>query len=162
MDWIAAGAAFAICLAFAAAEGALSGKALPVWLAGLRKPRLYAPMGVWIAVAALTYALQGFIAYRLLAAPASALGVASLAALALVMAGNVAYNAILARRRQARLLFVGIVLFLPPLIALQILLFAADRAAAAANAIYALWVIVYDLPIMYAVWRLNENPANAA
>ena len=161
MDWAAAGGALAMCLAVAAAEGALSGKTLPAWLASLKKPRLYAPMGVWIAVAALTYALQGFVAYRLFAAPATVLGMAALAALAIAMAGNVAYNVVLARRRRARLLFVGLLAFLPPLIALQVLLFAADPAAAWAHAVYALWVIGYDLPIMHATWKLNAPGAGA-
>jgi hypothetical protein len=40
MDWWAFGFATGLCPAFIAAEGTLSGKELPRWLASFKQPRL--------------------------------------------------------------------------------------------------------------------------
>jgi tryptophan-rich sensory protein len=157
MDWWALAAAAAICVGTAGAEGALTGKALPQWLASLRKPRLYAPMGLWIAAAVATYAIQGFIAYRLLSRPFDLASGIALAALLAVMAGNVAYNVVLARARRARVAYLGILAFLPLLAALQLALLFADRTGFWVGLVYVAWVVLYDLPIMRALWILNDD-----
>jgi len=156
MDWPAFAFALGLCVAMAAAEGVLSARDLPRWLASLRHPRLYAPMWVWIVAAAATYAIQGFVAYRLAPLALGPAGAVGLAALIAVMAANVAYNAVVGRTRSPRLLYLGIVWFLPLLGLLQAALLVADPLAAGLNALYALWVVGYDLPIMRAVWRLNS------
>lgn len=164
MDWMAAIGAGILCAAMLTAEGLLSGRGFPQWLGSLRKPRLYAPMPVWIAVALLTYAIQAVIAYRLLRAPVGAGDLAALAALVAVMAANVAYNVIANRRRDPQFLYTGILWFLAPLAVLQLLLIAQDGMSAVLNAAYFVWVAAYDLPIMRTVSRLNipQPPTRAS
>lgn len=155
MDWLALALAVGLCLAMGAAEGALTGKELPRWLASLKRPPLFAPLWAWALAALATYAIQGVIAYRLIAAPHSWIGAIALAALVAVMAANVGYNVVLARRRSPRFAYTGILWFLPPLALLQIALLAADPFGAALNAVYLAWVIGYDLPVMRALWQRN-------
>jgi len=158
MDWAALGISIALCLGAGAVEGAMGGSELPRWLASLKRPRHYAPLGIWIAAAAATYLLQGCIAYRLIAAGPKTAGAIGLALLVTVMAANVAYNVVLDRSRSPRFAYVGIVLFLLPLLALEAALVVADPLAAALNLIYLVWVAGYDLPIMRAIWKLNSPP----
>jgi tryptophan-rich sensory protein len=159
MDWWALALAAGLCLVTAAAEGLLSGNELPRWLASLKRPRLYAPLPIWIVAAVATYVIQGVIAYRLLRAPIDAIGALSVALLIAVMIANVAYNVVLDRTRRVRVAYLGIVCFVPLLAALQTSLFFADRVSAALNLIYVLWVVGYDLPVMRALWRLNRPVA---
>ena len=55
----------------------------------------------------------------------------------------------------------GLIAFLGPLIVLQVALFAYDSLAAWVHLPYLIWVVAYDLPLFYALWRLNgaEGPA---
>jgi tryptophan-rich sensory protein len=158
MDWIALGVAVALCLSMAGAEALFSASDLPQWLGSLKRPRLYAPLWVWILAAIATYLIQGFVAYRLVARGLGGLDLAALAVLVCAMAANVGYNVVLGRTRRPRHAFLGIVWFLPPLAVLQGLLFATDMTAALVHLVYAVWVIAYDLPIMHRLWRLNEPP----
>ncbi len=155
MDWWALCFAVGLCLTAVVAEGALSAKDLPQWLASLKKPKFYAPMWVWIAAAIMTYAIQGIIAYRLIAHPVDVASVIALAALISVMCANVAYNVVLARKQMPRLAYTGVLWFLPPLAVLQLALLVADPISAALNLIYVAWVVGYDVPIMRALWKLN-------
>jgi tryptophan-rich sensory protein len=156
MDWWAFGIATSLCLAVIVAEGMLSGKELPRWLASLRQPRLYAPLWAWIIAAVITYAIQGVIAYRLLLRPITVVSGLAVVLLVAVMSANVAYNVVLDRRRSPLFAYVGVLWFLPLVVALQIVLHLTDQASAALNLIYLAWVAGYDLPIMRALWKLNE------
>ncbi len=147
--------AITLCVTMAVAEGALSARDLPQWLASLKKPKLYAPMWVWIAAAIITYAIQGIIAYRLIAHSINVASVIALAAFISVMFANVAYNVILGRERMPRLAYTGVLWFLPPLVVLQLALLAADPISATLNLTYVAWVIGYDVPMMRALWKLN-------
>jgi hypothetical protein len=40
---------------------------------------------------------------------------------------------------------------------LQVALFVYDIVAAWAHMTYLLWVVAYDLPLFYAIWRLNPE-----
>ena len=51
----------------------------------------------------------------------------------------------------------GIVTFLPPLVVLQVALFLYDRVAAWSHLAYTAFVIGYDLPLFYTIWRLNPK-----
>jgi hypothetical protein len=53
--------------------------------------------------------------------------------------------------------FLGVVGFLGPLLVLQTALFAYDTVAAWTHIAYTLWVIAYDLPLFYVMWRLNPE-----
>jgi tryptophan-rich sensory protein len=154
-NWTAAGGALALCATMVIAESLLSSGLQP-WLESLHKPRSYLPLWMWIVVAGLTYLLQGVIAYRLLSIPRNTLGMIALAVLAVLMAANVAYNLVLVRTRNPRLLYIGVIWFLPPLVVLQVLLVWVDWLAAILNLLYVIWVIGYDLPIMRALWKMND------
>jgi tryptophan-rich sensory protein len=155
MDWIALALAVGLCGAMAGAEGMLSGRDLPAWLNSLKRPRAFAPIWVWAIAAALTYLLQGAIAYRLLAPPRSQLDIAALAALFCVMSANIAYNVVLDRTRDPAWTYRGLIWFLPALAVLQILLLLADPISGWMHLAYVAWVVGYDLPVMRAVARLN-------
>ncbi len=155
MDWWAAGVAGGLCVAMIVAETLLSGPDLQRWLASLKHPRFYAPLGVWIAAAIVTYALQGVIAYRLVSLGLTSGTILGLPLLAAVMAANIAYNVVLDRTREPRLAYTGILWFVPLLAVLQVSLYLTDPIAAALNVLYVAWVVGYDLPIMRALSRLN-------
>jgi tryptophan-rich sensory protein len=81
MDWGAVARAAALCVVMAGTEAVLGGSDLAQWLNSLRRPRVYAPLWVWILVAIVTYLLQGIIAYRLLATGPTGPAIAAFAAL---------------------------------------------------------------------------------
>ncbi len=139
----------------AVAEGLLSGNDLHRWLASLKRPKLHAPLWVWIVVALVTYILQGAIAYRLISTGPSLAGAVGIALLVATMAG-VAYTVSLDRGRNPRIAFTGLLWFLPILALLQIAPFFSDGVAAALNLIYVAWVLGYDLPVMRALTKLNS------
>jgi tryptophan-rich sensory protein len=135
--------AVALIVLMAGAEALLSGQDLQRWLASLKKPKLYAPMALWIVVAIATYFLQGVIAYRLLSGAIDVADWIAFAALVTVMAANVAYNVVLARRQEPRVAYTGIIYFVFPLAFLQVVLFFADPPSAFLNLIYLAWVVGY-------------------
>jgi len=77
----------------------------------------------------------------------------------LVLAGNELWNAAFLGRRSPRAGFLGVLVFLGPLLALQNSV-ALDRPSVIALTPYTLWVIGYDVPWTYQLWRLN--PASRA
>ncbi|KAB2850617.1 MAG: hypothetical protein F9K44_04320 [Hyphomicrobiaceae bacterium] len=156
MKWAAVATAGTWCAAMAAAEGVLTSRGFPAWLSSLKRPRLFAPLWVWVAVALMTYALQGVIAYRLIEHGEPMLGRLSLLVLAIVMAANVTYNVVLDRTRDPTWTYRGLLWFLPALAVLQLLLFISEPISALLNLAYVAWVVVYDVPIMRALARLNS------
>ena len=156
-DLAALGGALVLCALMGSAEAIFSGQELQRWLAGLKKPTLYAPMPLWIGVAIATYVIQAVIAYRLLSGSGGLADSIAFLALATVMGANVLYNVVLARRRNPREAYTGIIYFLVPLALLQVALFFADPLSAMLNLIYVAWVIGYDLPIMRSLWKLNRS-----
>jgi tryptophan-rich sensory protein len=156
MNWVAVVAAGALCAAMAMAEGLLTSRGFPAWLGSLKRPRFYAPLWVWVAVALLTYALHGVIAYQLIEHGEPTLGRLSLLVLAVVMGANVAYNVVLDRTRNPTWAWYGLLWFLPLLAVLQLLLLLAEPVSALLNLAYVAWVVFYDLPVMRALARLNS------
>lgn len=71
-----------------------------------------------------------------------------------VLAGNEMWNALLFGRRSPRDGFLGILAFLLPLGLLQVAV-TKDRPSRAAVGAYATWVVFYDIPWTYQLWRLN-------
>ena len=157
MNWPAVIIAVVLCLTMALAEASMASHGLPGWLNSLKRPPLYAPLWVWVLVAAMTYLLQGVIAYRLLAYTHGPYGMVALLALVATMAAYVAYNVILDRTRNPAQAYWGLLWFLPLLIALQALLHLSDPVSAWLNLCYVAWVVAYDLPIMRALSRLNSR-----
>jgi tryptophan-rich sensory protein len=76
----------------------------------------------------------------------------------LVLAGNELWNAVFFGRRSSRAGFLGVLAFLGPLLALQKSV-ASDRPSLIALTPYTLWVIGYDVPWTYRLWRLNPGPS---
>jgi tryptophan-rich sensory protein len=73
----------------------------------------------------------------------------------LVLAGNELWNAAFFGRRSTKAGFAGILVFLVPLLALQEAV-AEDAVSRRVLAPYTLWVVGYDLPWTFRLWRLNR------
>lgn len=121
------------------------------WFRGLRAPRMQIPMPAFGVVGATYYLQLGTVLYR-----ARVNDDQRVRRLALVvLAGNELWNVAFFGRRSTRNGFVGILVFLVPLLALQKAV-AADRPSVAALTPYTLWVIGYDVPWTYRLWQLNR------
>jgi hypothetical protein len=111
-------------------------------------------MAGFYAIGAAYYVLVGMVTYR-----AAARGDVRSYRLALVvLAGNELWNAVLFGRRSPRDGFFGLLAFLVPLGLLQASV-RRDRASALALGTYTAYVVAYDIPWSYHLWRLNA-PAN--
>ena len=161
VNWTALAISGGICAAVAVLEGLLTGDGLKTWYPRLRKPRWHLPMWGFVAVAVLVYLIDGFVAYRALTAVASWEGrIVVLTALMVVMVLNALWNYAYFRYRSTLIGLLGLIGFLGPLVVLQVALFAYDTLAALVHMPYLIWVILYDLPLFYALWHLNttQNP----
>ena len=125
------------------------------WFRALRTPRMQLPLPAFLVVGAVYYAQLGWVLHR--AQQTEDRGVRNRALLVLV--GNELWNAAFFGRRSPRAGFLGVVAFLGPLLALQKSV-ASDRQALIALTPYTLWVIGYDLPWTYQLWRLNPGPSH--
>jgi tryptophan-rich sensory protein len=73
-----------------------------------------------------------------------------------VLAGNELWNVCLFGRRSPREGFLGLLAFLVPLGLLQESV-RADRTSAVALGCYTAYVVAYDIPWSYRLWRLNPS-----
>jgi tryptophan-rich sensory protein len=124
------------------------------WFRELRTPRMQLPLPVFLAVGLVYYGQLGWILHR--ARQTDDRRVRSQAML--VLAGNELWNAAFFGRRSPRAGFFGLLAFLGPLLALQKSV-ASDRPSLTALTPYTLWVIGYDVPWTYQLWRLNPDPS---
>ena len=134
---------------------AFVGRGSMAWFRGLRRPAAQLPMPAFLAVGAAYYVAMGVVVHR---AVTRGDGRTYRRAM-LVLAGNEAWNAVFFGRRSTRDGFLGIVAFLVPLGLLQAAV-AQDRVSRVAVGTYASWVVGYDLPWTYRLWRLNPTPAS--
>ena len=74
----------------------------------------------------------------------------------IVLAGNELWNVAFIGRRSPRNGFAGTLAFLVPLLALQRSV-TSDRPSMIALTPYTLWVVAYDVPWSYRLWRLNPG-----
>ena len=140
--------------AAAVAGNAFIGKPAMAWFRGLTAPRWQLPMPAFLGVGALYYGIVGYVLARSLDrrdARSTGWGLA-------VLAGNEAWNGVFFGRRSARAGFVGLCAFTVPLVALQRSV-AGDARSRSALAPYTAYVLLYDLPWTYRLWRLNPTPA---
>lgn len=79
-------------------------------------------------------------------------------ALVVVMVLNALWSHAFFKHRSTLVGFLGIVGFLGPLLVLQTALFVYDAVAAWAHLAYTLYVLAYDVPLFYKIWRLNPGP----
>jgi tryptophan-rich sensory protein len=143
------------CTAAAAVGGnAFVGKEAMDWFRGLTAPRWQLPMPAFLGVAAVYYGIMGHVLARSIDRRDARSTAWSLA----VLVGNEAWNGAFFGRRSARAGFVGMCAFVVPLVALQRAV-AGDARSRHALAPYTAYVLVYDLPWTYRLWRLN--PARA-
>lgn len=139
-------------LAAAVLGNAFIGKDSMRWFRELRAPRMQLPMPAFGAVGATYYLQIGTVLYR-----AHRNGDQRVRRLALlVLAGNELWNVAFFGRRSPRNGFVGILVFLGPLLALQKAV-SSDPPSIAALAPYTIWVIGYDVPWTYQLWQLNRS-----
>ena len=122
------------------------------WFRELRAPRLQLPMAAFGAVGAAYYTQLGVVLYR--AYRRDDRHVRHLALVVLV--GNEVWNVAFFGRRSPRDGFLGLLLFLGPLLSLQKAV-SADPVSVIALTPYTFWVIGYDVPWVYRLWRLNQG-----
>ena len=138
----------------AVAGNAFIGKPAMTWFRGLTAPRWQLPLPAFLGVGAVYYGVVGYVLARSLDRRDARSAAWSLA----VLAGNEAWNGVFFGRRSARAGFVGLCAFVVPLLALQRSV-AGDARSRNALAPYTAYVLVYDLPWTYRLWRLNPTPA---
>ena len=130
---------------------AFIGRDSMAWFSALRRPAMQLPMPGFYVVGAAYYALMGIVVHR----SVNRRDRRSYRLAMVVLAGNEMWNALLFGRRSARDGFLGIIAFLVPLGLLQASV-AKDRPSRAALSPYVAWVVFYDLPWTYQLWRLND------
>ena len=156
--------AVALSLGMAIVGGLLTGNQLTQWFATLHKPRLQLPLWGFVCIGLYGYLVDSIIAYRLLTVvPGQTARIVALTALIIVMLYNELWNIVLFRWHNTYAAFLGILVFLIPLIFLQVTLVLVDAVSAWLVFVYVLWVFGYDIPWAYRLWRLNSplvHPAN--
>lgn len=136
--------------AAAVAGNAFIGKPAMDWFRGLTAPRWQLPLPASMAVGAAYYGIIGEVLARSIDRRDARSTAWSLA----VLVGNEAWNGAFFGRRSVRAGFLGLCAFIVPLAALQRAV-AQDPPARRALAIYTTFVLLYDLPWTYRLWRLN-------
>ncbi len=124
------------------------------WFRGLTAPRWQLPLPTFLVVGGLYYGIIGYVLARSIDRRDARSTAWSLA----VLASNEAWNGAFFGRRSARAGFVGLCTFLVPLAALQRSV-AEDERSRRALAPYTAFVLMYDLPWIYRLWRLNPTHA---
>lgn len=122
------------------------------WFRELRHPRMSIPLPAFIAVGGVYYVILGVVRYRALTRADATAAPLALAVLLLNELWNVAFFG----GRSSRNAFFGVVLFAFPLAALQRAV-ADDRSSTLVLLPYTAWVVGYDLPWSYRLWRLNPR-----
>ena len=122
------------------------------WFRKLHTPRWQLPMPGFIVVAGVYYVLIGYVLARSLdRGDRRSTGLAMS-----VLIGNEAWNAAFFGRRSTRDGFFGLLGFLMPLAALHRSV-RDDAPSRRALMPYTAFVLLYDLPWSYRLWRLNPN-----
>ena len=123
------------------------------WFQDLRRPALQLPMAGFYTVGGVYYVLMGVVVHRSIVRSDARSYRLAMA----VLAGNEVWNAGFFGRRSTRNGFLGVLAFLLPLGLLQVSV-AGDRTSTLALAPYTAYVLGYDLPWTYQLWRLNPAP----
>ena len=148
--------AVALSLGMAIVGGLLTGNQLTRWFATLHKPRFQLPLWGFVCVGLFGYIVASVITYRLLTiVPEQSARIIALTALIVVMLYNELWNIVLLRWHNTFAGFLGVLAFLAPLAFLQVMLVLVDHVSAWLVLVYLVWVIGYDIPWAYRLWRLN-------
>jgi tryptophan-rich sensory protein len=146
-------------LAMAVLGALLAGDALRTWVPALTRPWFQIPTPLFVGVGVLGYLFDVVILYRLLTVVHTAdARIVCLAAMAVVMLYGELWNAALFRLRSPFAGFLLVLAFLAPLVVLEVALVVFEPASAVLIGIYLVWVIAYDVPWTYRLWKLNPDP----
>ena len=141
-------------VAAAALGNAFIGKESLSWFRSLRHPRAQLPMPAFYLVGAVYYLIMGVVVHRAVLRDDRR----SYRLAMCVLAGNEVWNVGFFGRRSTRNGFLGVLAFLVPLGLLQASV-SRDRRSAAALGCYTAYVLGYDVPWTYRLWRLNRRPS---
>jgi tryptophan-rich sensory protein len=139
-------------VAAAVLGNAFVGKESMSWFRSLRRPGIQIPLPAFMAVGATYYGLVGTVVDRAATrgdATAYRLGLA-------VLAGNELWNLAFFGRRSTRAGFLGVLVYAVPVGLLQARV-RDDRVSTLALAPYTAWLLLYDVPWTYRLWRLNPR-----
>jgi tryptophan-rich sensory protein len=139
----------------------VAGPAVKTWYPTLAKGRIEIPLTLFALVGLVFYVLEAIVAYRLLERLDDTTALV-LVSLAVVMLYNELWNAALFRLRSPFAALVALIGFLAPLAILVVGCLLVDVPSFVLVAIYAAWVIGYDVPWIYGLWRANSTGAAAS
>lgn len=142
------------CLAMGLLGTVLAGDGLGTWYAGLEKPAFLVPLWGFYLVGVLYYLLFGVVIYRIAAYTEAPIRRRLFGLAVVVMLLNELWNFAFLGLQSTLAGFVGIVVFLIPLLILIVRLFPEDRIGGGLLIGYSAWV-VYDIAWTYALWQLN-------
>lgn len=130
---------------------AFIGRESMTWFEQLRRPCIQVPMPAFYVVGGAFYLSLGTVLHRAVGREDARTYRLALA----VLAGNELWNLAFFGRRSTLAGFLGILAFTIPLGMLQAAV-AEDRVSALALSPYTAWVVGYDLPWTFRLWRLNS------
>jgi tryptophan-rich sensory protein len=136
----------------AVAGNAFIGKPAMAWFRSLTAPRWQFPLPAFLGVGAAYYGVIGYV----LARSIDRRDTESIAWSLAVLVGNEAWNGAFFGRRSAGAGLVSVCAFLVPLAQLQRSV-KEDARSRYALTPYTLYVLLYDVPWMYRLWRLNPG-----
>ena len=139
----------------------VAGPAVKTWYPSLAKGRIEIPLALFALVGLVFYVVEAIVAYRLLERLDETTALV-LVSLAVVMLYNELWNGALFRLRSPFAALVALVGFLAPLAILVVGCALVDVPSLVLVGIYAAWVIGYDLPWIFGLWRANSPGAAAS
>jgi tryptophan-rich sensory protein len=143
------------CLGMVLLGMVLAGDGLETWYVNLEKPAFLVPLWSFYVVGVLYYLLFGVVIYRIAAYMDEAAVRSRLLGLTVaVMLLNELWNFAFLGMQSTLAGFVGIVIFLVPLLILIVRLVPEDRIGGGLLIGYSVWV-AYDIAWTYALWQLN-------
>jgi translocator protein len=142
----------------------LAGSAVRTWYPTIAKGRIEIPIALFAVVGLVFYVVDVIVGYRLLGlVDTDQTFVLVLVALVVVMLYNELWNAALFRLRSPFAALIALLGFLAPLAILLVGCWLVDTPSFFLIALYAAWVVGYDLPWIHGLWRANEpGPPSSA
>jgi len=144
------------CVVAAATLGqVLAGSDPRARLDDLDTTTLALPFAAWIVVAVVYYLIAIAVIYRLARRLSDANS--ALAGVLCMLLANEAWNALLFGFDSVTPAAIGMVLFASITIVTGVMVFKVDRVAGWVLAPYVVWVVLYDVPWILAVWRNSTS-----